>query len=52
MIAYLGPFTMVYRTQIITDWVAKCHELKIPAAEVFDLSKILGNAVQIRQWGI
>jgi dynein heavy chain len=48
MISYLGPFTMVYRSKIMNDWVKKCKDLEIPCSEKFSLKDVLGNAVTIR----
>jgi dynein heavy chain len=52
LIAYLGPFNMLYRDRILKEWVAKCLKLSIPSSPTFQLDAILGNPVEIRQWGI
>lgn len=52
MIAYLGAFTSVFRNEICSDWVSNCVNRKIPSSEVFNLAKVLGDAVKIREWNI
>ena len=52
VIAYAGPFTMVYRNQITADWVRLCLKNEIPSSEVYNMSNVLGDAVKIRQWGL
>ena len=51
-VSYLGPFTGVYRKNLITYWVEKCRELAIPCAEGFSLEKILGSPVVIQDWNL
>jgi dynein heavy chain len=51
-IAYLGPFTAVYRTEQIQDWMTKCKELNIPCNPLPSLVGTLGEPVTIRQWHI
>jgi len=36
-IAYLGPFTYNYRTEMLRKWINKCKELEIPVSEDFSL---------------
>ena len=50
--AYLGPFTALYRTGIIEEWVEKCKALEIPCSATPSLLKTLGNPVRIRDWNI
>lgn len=52
LLAYLGPFTAVYRQQQMVSWVAALKEFDIPSSETPTLSSTLGDAVQIRQWNI
>ncbi|OMJ74343.1 hypothetical protein SteCoe_26764 [Stentor coeruleus] len=51
-VSYLGPFTGAYRKNLISKWLARCNELKIPCAEDFSLEKILATPVQIQDWNI
>lgn len=51
-ISYYGPFTGVYRNDIVTAWLARVHELEIPAGKTFDLFKVMGDPVQIRDWNL
>ncbi|ETV99156.1 hypothetical protein H310_08559 [Aphanomyces invadans] len=52
IVAYLGPFTSVYRAQAVTAWVARCKALEIPCSDLPSLSGTLGDPVQIRKWNI
>ena len=52
VIAYMGPFTAVFRSRQLHDWIAKCKSEAIPCSEVYSLSSTLGDPVQIRQWNI
>ncbi|KAL6618330.1 dynein heavy chain and region D6 of dynein motor-domain-containing protein [Neocallimastix sp. 'constans'] len=49
--AYLGVFTKTYRNECIEDWIQKCRE-QIPCSEHFNLSKVLGDPIHIREWNI
>jgi dynein heavy chain len=52
MIAYLGAFTSVYRTELAEDWVRLCQEKEIPSNGKFSLQRTLGDPVKIRNWQI
>ena len=49
-IAYIGPFSIDYRDNMLKTWIARCLELKIPTSENFALQRILTEEVQIREW--
>ena len=51
-VSYLGPFTGNYRKDLITKWLSRCYELKIPCAEDFSLEKVLSTPVVIQEWNI
>ncbi|KER25823.1 hypothetical protein T265_06797 [Opisthorchis viverrini] len=52
VIAYLGPFTSVFREECIHDWIRLCTEYKITCSENFSLTNCLGDPVRIQQWNI
>lgn len=52
LLAYLGPFTAVYRQEQMAMWVSALRQYEIPCSEHPTLSGTLGDAVQIRQWNI
>ncbi|CAH8853473.1 unnamed protein product [Trichobilharzia szidati] len=52
IIAYLGPFTLIYRDECISDWIAQCKAQQIPCSEPFTLTQCLGDPVKIQQWNI
>ncbi|EDS43082.1 dynein-1-beta heavy chain [Culex quinquefasciatus] len=45
VVAYLGPFTILFRAQQIKRWIDSCNKKGI-------LSTVLGNPVDIRAWNI
>ncbi|XP_063362018.1 dynein axonemal heavy chain 3 [Cydia amplana] len=51
-IAYLGPYTVNYRREILVIWNKRTWELEIPCSESFSLITTLGEAVVIRAWNI
>lgn len=52
VIAYLGAFTAEFRRPQITAWTKKCRALGVTCDADFQLARILGNPVQIRDWNI
>lgn len=50
MVAYTGPYTQAYRTQIIDRWSAKLQTLGIEVSPDFSLRGSAGDAVMIRDW--
>ena len=51
-IAYLGPFTSEYRTELLKEWMESISRLKIPHSENPTLWEALGDSVQLREWEI
>ncbi|XP_052759353.1 dynein axonemal heavy chain 3 [Galleria mellonella] len=51
-IAYLGPYTVNYRREIIQMWNTRTRELNIPCSDSFSLITTLGEPVVIRAWNI
>lgn len=51
-IAYLGPFTAVFRQKQMKAWSACLKENSIPCSDSPTLSSSLGDPVKIRQWNI
>lgn len=52
LMAYLGPFTSVYRNKQMTTWAERLSLLKIPCSPAPSLSRTLGDPVRIRDWQI
>ena len=52
LLAYLGPFTAVYRQKQMNDWVKLLKDTNIPCSDSPTLTGTLGDAVKIRQWCI
>lgn len=52
MIAYLGAFTSTFRSDLTDLWVKICEERAIPNSGEFSLERVLGDPVQIRNWGL
>merc|ERR1719207_248333 len=40
-ISYYGPFTGVYRQEIVDAWCSKTKELNIPCSDTFDLKVVM-----------
>ncbi len=51
-ISYVGTFTAKYREHLLKEWMNVCKEKNIPFSGDFTVERILGDPVQIRQWGI
>ncbi|XP_027467991.1 dynein heavy chain 3, axonemal [Zalophus californianus] len=51
-VAYLGAFTVDYRTRCQKQWLAQCKDKVIPGSSDFSLSNTLGDPVKIRAWQI
>ena len=51
-IAYLGPFTALYRQEVLEMWTNNCKEKGIQCSPSFSLVKVLGDPVKIREWNI
>ena len=50
MVAYAGPFTSKYRTQLETSWNKKIAELKIPSLSNMTMIKLLEDKVKTKIW--
>ena len=49
-ISYYGPFTGTYRSEMVSDWVSNCVELKIPTSAGCNLREVLEDPVVTREW--
>ncbi|KAK7101861.1 hypothetical protein V1264_020177 [Littorina saxatilis] len=52
VVAYLGPFILMFRQECLKEWFEMCKEKGIPISETFSLSLTLGDPVTIRDWQI
>lgn len=52
IIAYLGPFTMDYRSRQIKHWVENILKNDMVCTKDFQLSLVLGQPVEIRAWNL
>ena len=52
VVAYLGAFTMQFRSKQIEEWVDQLIGYGIVTTKNFQLTNILGEPVVIRQWNI
>lgn len=46
-VSYLGPFTGVFRQELISKWIEKAIELEIPISEKYFFEDVLGDALEI-----
>jgi dynein heavy chain len=51
-IAYIGPFTMQYRTELVALWVERCMALELNCDPHWALQTVLGDPAEIREWNI
>jgi dynein heavy chain len=51
-ISYVGPFTSKYRNLLLKKWMDFCKKKKFPFSADFNVARILGDPVIIREWGI
>ncbi|CAB3991140.1 dynein heavy chain 3, axonemal-like, partial [Paramuricea clavata] len=52
VVAYLGPFTVDFRNDCISEWMKLCLRRKIPCSQGFSVNATLGDPVKIRAWQI
>lgn len=52
MIAYLGPYTSVYRLENLAKWSDYVGQLKIPRSENYSFVGVLGSEIKINSWNI
>lgn len=52
VIAYLGPFTSVYRDECTTEWLELCESCNITCTNPFTITTCLGDPVKIQSWNI
>lgn len=52
VLAYLGPFTALYRQRQLVHWVSLMKDYDIACSDHPTLAGTLGDAVRIRQWHI
>lgn len=52
IVAYLGPFTLQFRQQMIADWIESVINMGVICSRDMQLTVVLGEAVVIRQWNI
>eukprot|EP00792_Barthelona_sp_PAP020_P009033 TRINITY_DN3265_c0_g1_i1.p1 TRINITY_DN3265_c0_g1~~TRINITY_DN3265_c0_g1_i1.p1 ORF type:complete len:4284 (+),score=1224.26 TRINITY_DN3265_c0_g1_i1:1098-12854(+) len=48
--AYLGPFSMIYRSKLVKYWIDSCVEANIPINEEFNLAFTLSEPIDRRDW--
>lgn len=46
-IAYLGPFTSKYRSELLKRWIERCKQENIPTADDYTIERILSEEVNI-----
>jgi dynein heavy chain len=51
-ISYYGPFTGIYRLDIVEAWLDFVKKNGLPCGDTFDLREVMGNPVEIRDWNL
>ncbi|XP_015437708.1 PREDICTED: dynein heavy chain 7, axonemal-like [Dufourea novaeangliae] len=52
MIAYMGPFTTIYRIESLDKWFVYVKTLEIPCTDLYDFVETLGSEIKINSWNI
>jgi dynein heavy chain len=52
MVAYSGPFTSEYRSELERSWVERMIELKIPVTPGITMRKYLVDPIKLQHWNI
>ena len=52
VVAYSGPFTPSFRTDLLSEWSGKMASLNVPHTPGADITSTLADPVQIRSWNI
>ena len=52
IITYLGPFTAVYREEVVQTWQLECRGHGLPCTADYDVKNTLGDPITIRSWNI
>ncbi len=50
--AYIGPFTRLYREKMVNKWLGLCKTSGLSVSEDYSITSTLGNPVEIRNWGV
>ena len=48
----MGPFTGSYRDKLVEKWIQICHFEQVAISDKYSLVNTLGDAVEIRNWGL
>ena len=51
-VAYYGPFTGVFRNEIVEEWVQECGKVKMQVSNPFSLVNTLAKPVEVREWNL
>eukprot|EP00304_Pavlova_gyrans_P012708 CAMPEP_0206041750 /NCGR_PEP_ID=MMETSP1466-20131121/6142_1 /ASSEMBLY_ACC=CAM_ASM_001126 /TAXON_ID=44452 /ORGANISM="Pavlova gyrans, Strain CCMP608" /LENGTH=4121 /DNA_ID=CAMNT_0053416453 /DNA_START=38 /DNA_END=12403 /DNA_ORIENTATION=- len=51
-IAYQGPFTANYRSELSAGWAKQARDVNIPCEDNFSVTGVLGDPVTIREWAV
>lgn len=52
IIAYLGPFSAAYRSNILQEWRSHVTMAEIPCSNEFSFVEILGSEIKISSWNV
>lgn len=52
VIAYLAPYTMLYRNNCIDAWHTYCMSLNIPCSVNFSFVDTLGTGIKVQNWNL
>ncbi len=46
----MGPFSGIFREELLKNWLNQCRESSIPVASNYSLRHVLGNELTIKEW--
>ena len=51
-VAYLGVFTADFRKDLMQNWINKFNDIGINVDQKFNITRVMGDPVEMRQWQI
>jgi dynein heavy chain len=51
-VAYYGPFTGIFRNEIVNEGVEECGKVKVQVSQPFSLVNTLAKPVEVREWNL
>ena len=49
-VSHMGPFSEMYRSRLLAEWLQCCEADGLPISENFSLQHVLSSAMEARSW--